>query len=139
MIKDYEPNRKKIKHKSTGITAENTLRDAAATLCAVRPGIAGEGAVAPDHAMARHHNADGVRAICRTDRARRAGTAKLLCQLTVVHHLPAGNITQRLPHLALERGTRRGGWQGINNAEIALEVGRQFIAQPAGLRAVIRS
>lgn len=95
------------------------------------PGIAGEGAVAPDHAMARHHNADGVRAICRTDRARRAGTAKLLCQLTVVHHLPAGNITQRLPHLALERGTRRGGWQGINNAEIALEVGRQFIAQPA--------
>ena len=48
-----------------------------------------------------------------------------------MHHLPAGNVTQRLPHLALKRGTRRGGWQGINNAEIALEVGRQFIAQPA--------
>ena len=48
-----------------------------------------------------------------------------------MHHLPAGNGPQRLPHFALKRGACRGGWQSIDDAEIAFEVGRKLVAQPA--------
>ncbi|MFR3778564.1 MAG: hypothetical protein ACLTW6_07140 [Enterobacter sp.] len=50
-----------------------------------------------------------------------------------MHYLPAGNGAQRLPHFALKWRARRGGGQRIDNAEIAFEVGRKLVAQPAGI------
>jgi hypothetical protein len=46
-----------------------------------------------------------------------------------MHHLPAGNGPQRLPHFALKRGARRGGGQRVDDAEIAFEVRRKLVAQ----------
>ncbi|MNP59241.1 hypothetical protein D3C76_1542230 [compost metagenome] len=48
-----------------------------------------------------------------------------------MHHLAAGNGSQRLPHFTLEGGASRGGRQSVDNAEIALEPGGQLIAKPA--------
>lgn len=50
-----------------------------------------------------------------------------------MHDLSARNTAQRLPDFALERCACRGGRQGVNDAEIALEVRRQFVAQAAGV------
>lgn len=102
-------------------------------------GIAGQGTVASDDAMAGNDNANGIRAIGGPHRTRGACAAQLLRELAVMHDLPAGNGPQRLPHFTLERGASRGGGECIDDAEIALEVRRKLIAQPTRIGARIRS
>ena len=99
-------------------------------------GIAGHRTVTPDDPMARHHNTHRVGAIGGPHRACRAGTTERFGQLTVVHHLAAGDIAQRLPDLALERGAGGGGRQGLDNGQVAGKIVVQLTAETARIAAV---